>query len=329
MKYDGFLYGNGLTINLLFQLKQYIPQEKQYLLNIDGFLQKLVAGEISPREENKVLVGIYRQSNINTQRSFSILKEELRNYYKQFDGNIEFVLGQQLFVDNPSFDFKGLISIFPALYNIWWLILFEYLLFLKLNDKIDKFYKSVIRILGNPQNVWTTNFDLFSESLNPEHLHGYFLSDVKEYQNVVYKFINGGNQFYFKYIWGHNGLGKLELINRLKSYEDYKDYFDFDFFFNQSRKLERLLIYGISFQEAGYIVPMKNAYSKYQKASVGGLVDEHILWRIKAMLDSECLEHVDVAYFNDKEKEHFLEIMEAEKISKFSLVKSQELLFSV
>ena len=73
MKYDGFLYGNGLTINLLFQLKQYIPQEKQYLLNIDGFLQKLVAGEISPREENKVLVGIYRQSNINTQRSFSIL----------------------------------------------------------------------------------------------------------------------------------------------------------------------------------------------------------------------------------------------------------------
>lgn len=230
MKYDGFLYGNGLTINLLFQLRQYIPQEKQYLLSIDDFLKMLIVGKVSQREEHKVLIGIYKKNTFETQKSFSLLKKELSNYYKQFDGNIEFVFGQQLFVDNHIFNFTGMIYLFPALYNIWWIILFEYIIFLKLDEKIKNFYKSVTSVLGNPPNVWTTNFDLFSEALYPEHLHGYFLREIKEYRNVIYKMFNGGNQYYFKYVWGHNGLGKIELINKLREYSDHKQYFDFNFF---------------------------------------------------------------------------------------------------
>lgn len=73
---------------------------------------------------------------------------------------------------------------------------------------------------------------------------------------------------------------------------------------------------------------MRNKYPKYKKASVGGIVDEHILWRIKAMLDSGNLGHLDITYFTDDEKNHIIEVIEAEKISDFSLIKSQDLIFT-
>ncbi len=328
MKYDGFLYGNGLTLNLLYHLKQYMPQDKHYLLNIDDFLKKLIAKQVSQREENKVFIGIYKKDTIETRKFFSLLKEGLNSYYQQFNGNIEYVLGQQLFEKNHTFNFIGIIDMFPALYNIWWIILSEYLSFLRLDDKIDNFYKSVNNVLGNPTNVWTTNYDLFSESLHPKHLHGYFLREIKEYRNVIYKITNDGNQYYFKYIWGHNGQGKANLINQLRQYSNHEQYFDFDFFFDHGKKLDRLLIYGISFQEAGYMESMKNAYPKYQKASIGGIVDEHILVRVKAMLDSGELRHFDITYFSEDEKKRFIEVMEAVKISEYTLVKCQDLIFA-
>ncbi len=35
MHYDGIMFCNGLTINLLQQLKPLIPKNKKYLLSID------------------------------------------------------------------------------------------------------------------------------------------------------------------------------------------------------------------------------------------------------------------------------------------------------
>lgn len=329
LKYDGFLYGNGLTINLLYKLKKYIPQDKQYLLNIDDFLKCLIYGQVSKREENKVYIGIYKKDTVEKRKYFEILKEDLKYYYQQFDGNIEFVLGQQLFKEIYTFNFQGIISIFPALYNIWWIILSDYLSFLGLDEKIRTFYESVDNTLGNPINVWTTNFDLFSEYLNPGHLHGRFLREVNGYQNIIYKFINNGEQYYYKYIWGHNGRGKDNSITQLKQYDDYEKYFDFDFFFNFNKQIDNLLIYGMSFQDAGYIPELRDEYPKYQKASAEGIIDEHILWRVKAMLDSGILGHFDITYFTEVEKKHIAEVMEAEKIEKYSLIKSQELEFMI
>ena len=38
IKYDGFLFGNGLTINFFQNLKSKVPLDKESLLNIDSFL---------------------------------------------------------------------------------------------------------------------------------------------------------------------------------------------------------------------------------------------------------------------------------------------------
>lgn len=72
----------------------------------------------------------------------------------------------------------------------------------------------------------------------------------------------------------------------------------------------------------------KYAYPKYQKASIGGIVDEHILVRVKAMLDSGELRHFDITYFSEDEKKRFIEVMEAVKISEYTLVKCQDLIFA-
>ncbi len=39
MKYDAILFGNGMTINLITQLKQFIKNDKLYLLDINDFLK--------------------------------------------------------------------------------------------------------------------------------------------------------------------------------------------------------------------------------------------------------------------------------------------------
>lgn len=59
--YDLFLFGNGLTINLLNQLKHFIPIEKYYLLNIDIFLRTYINDSLTNREQN--IINILYQGN--------------------------------------------------------------------------------------------------------------------------------------------------------------------------------------------------------------------------------------------------------------------------
>ena len=150
-------------------------------------------------------------------------------YYLKYDANIEYVLGATLFKE-AEFDYAGIKGIFPAIYNIWHIILMDYLDYLGLKPKIENFYSSVKDGIGNPQYIWTTNFDLFGESIKPKHVHGRFLAEIRRYDNVIYKTFNNGKEYYFKYIWGHNGIGKYNAIQQLKQYSDWNLFFDFDYF---------------------------------------------------------------------------------------------------
>ena len=37
MNYNGVIFGNGMSLNLLQQLKSLVPKDKQYLLDINVF----------------------------------------------------------------------------------------------------------------------------------------------------------------------------------------------------------------------------------------------------------------------------------------------------
>lgn len=325
MKYDGILFGNGLTLNLLYQLKQEVPEEKQYLLNIDDFLKAWLNGKISQREERTIYCSIYGNKK-DKWKYFEIIRQGIETYYRDFDANIEYSLGFLLFKESEH---RQMIQIFPALYNIWYVILKDYLEYLGLNDKINHFYQSVKDITGTPDYIWTTNYDLFAEALEPQHLHGKFVERMKKYEDVVYKIIKAGEEYYYRYIWGHNGIGKMENISQIVKYKDHKEKFDFDFFYDEEFNVNNILIYGMGFKKSGFTDDLKTRFKKYEDPAFGAIIDEHILLRIKELQVMKRLKCVDITYFNEVEKLHLEKVLKEVGITDYRLLKCQDFNFSI
>ena len=180
MVYDGILFGNGMSINLLSQLKKYVPQEKQYLLNLDNFIKYWIDEKVSERENRQLYRAFYGNSK-DKWKYYELMKATFVSYYEKYDSNIEYAMGSLLFKDE---EIKKCFQIFPALYNIWHLILKDYLEYLGLVCNIKNFYQSVYNYISNPQNIWTTNFDLFAESIQAKHIHGRFLEEMKSGSSI-------------------------------------------------------------------------------------------------------------------------------------------------
>ena len=53
------MFGNGMSLNLLQQLKSLVPKDKQYLLDINDFLKFWIKGKISKREEKIFYTSLY------------------------------------------------------------------------------------------------------------------------------------------------------------------------------------------------------------------------------------------------------------------------------
>lgn len=329
MNYDALLFGNGLTLNLLYQLKPYIPENKHYLFSINTFLQHWINDGLTPREENRIYSAIYGNQK-NMQKKIELIKKELAVPVEKYSSDLEYFLGDTLFdSSDDTASLKGIKFLYPALYNIWYIILIEYLQYQNCDSRIRDYYNQVKQMTGNPKYIWTTNFDLFGESIHPEHLHGRFVQPLKRYEDVIFHTFNQEKEFYFKYIWGHNGVGKLTLINQLRSFSDYSKFFDFGFFFDNDIKISNMLIYGMGFKNSGYIQQLKSAYPKYNKPAFGGIIDEHILLRIKGLQDTEKLEHLDVTYFDENEQTHLQEVLDECQIKNYRLIKCQDFNFHI
>ncbi len=325
MNYEGVMFGNGMSLNLLQQLKGLVPEDKQYLLDINDFLKSWIKGKISQREEKIFYTSLYGNKK-DKWKFFEFLKDKVTLYFETYNADIEYTLGALLFKKS---EYKEIILFFPAIYNIWYIILSDYLKYLDLEPRVINFFESVKQITGYPRYIWTTNFDLFGDSINPEHIHGRFLVKIKAYEDIVYRMINNGANYYFKYIWGHNGIGKLNNIQQLMKFDDYRDFFDFDFFFDNSIRIDKMLIYGMGFKKSGFTEDLRSAYPKYNRAAFGAIIDEHILMRINVMQNLGILNQVYITYFNDEEKRHLEEVMEAVMIKKYCLIKCQDFGFSI
>lgn len=200
-----------------------------------------------------------------------------------------------------------------------------------LNDEVLKFYQSVLCETEYPKYKFTTNFDLFSESISPEHLHGSFVKNFTSMSQLFLEYLDSAqSKFSYKCIWGWNGIGKLSFVQKYMQNDKYKQYFDLGFFKDQTIKMDLLLIYGVGFQNAGYMHDMKNAYpNKYGKATIGGIIDEHILMRILGMQNQGMLNIPVFAYYSENEKSHYKEVLEAVGITKYKLIKSNSFHFSI
>ena len=325
MKYDGILFGNGMSINLISQLKKYVPVEKQYLLNIDSFIKNWINGKLTERENRQLYRAFYGNSK-DKWKHYELIKSSFDDYYEKYDSNIEYAMGCLLFKDE---EIKECLQIFPALYNIWHIILKDYLEYLGLGCSIKNFYQSVYNTINNPYNIWTTNFDLFAETIKAKHIHGRFVEDIKSYSDVIYKLIDNGERYYYKYIWGHNGIGKMFLIDKLKAYPDYNKYFDFDFFYSNNIKIDKLLIYGMGFKPSGFADEMKVTMPRYSKPAFGAIIDEHILVRIGGMQKLGILNQVDIVYYDEIEREYFADVLKETHVKKYKLLPCSSFVFSI
>jgi hypothetical protein len=328
-KYDGILFGNGLTLNFLSQLRAHIPPDKHYLISIDSFLKAIINEELSEREQRKVFKLFYKKQSIDNLKFYEKMQSEIAKYYKKHDANIEYHLGVDLFQDaDCRYNYPLMKSLFPFLYNIWHDILIDYINHMGLDSRIKSFIKSVDEYTNQDRFIFTTNFDRLFDGLNPDHLHGRFVMPFKKMDELIFKHIDD-EEFLYKCIWGWNGVGKLNFIDQYRSIQGYNRLFDFKFFFGFNFHIKHLLIYGLGFQKAGYIKKMAEAMPKYNSVTIGGVVDEHVLMRLQGLQTQKQLDDVTFTYYAESELKHFEELVDYYDIKRVTYKKSSEFLFTI
>ncbi|MGL6057707.1 MAG: hypothetical protein ACRC17_05275 [Culicoidibacterales bacterium] len=321
--YDGFLYGNGLTLNLLNQLKNEIPTEKHYLLDVDQFFRLLATNKLNRRDEHKIFKVFYQKSTPKTEVYFQKMKHRLQEYLTEHDANIEWAFGQDLFIeDDLGYDKQLMKSILPALYNCWYSTLCEYLEYEGLVKQVDNFHESVNNHLLPDSQKYTTNFDQFSRNLKSDHIHGKFVKSYKRYHELKFNYQPNQEDFYFKCVWGWNGVGKLGMINELKAFDNHELFFDFDFFY-ETVEIKHLLIYGLGFGSSGYMEPMKEKYV------IGGIIDEHLLIRLHTLQENGLLDKITFAYYNEKDLQHYRQLVSLYKLGNVTYAHTSMFQFSI
>lgn len=93
--------------------------------------------------------------------------------------------------------------------------------------------------------------------------------------------------------------------------------------------MNNMLIYGMGFKNSGYISQLQEKYPRYQKAAFGGIIDEHILVRICGLQESGKLNQVDVTYYDEGEREHLHEVLEACMVPNYRLIRCHDFNFHV
>lgn len=199
---------------------------------------------------------------------------------------------------------------------------------MKLNKKIQIYNESISNKLTTNALVFTTNFDTFFESLFPQHLHGYFITNCSDVNNLVFSHIND-KKFYWKILWEWNGLGKYNQLLQMQKYQNYNKYYNLDFFNDKKITINNFLIYGLSFQRVGYIdlLPSKGITPKPFKK--GELVDDHILFRIAQMQETGNIKNLHIAYYNNQDLVHYKKIVDLYNLKHISFINSSTLEFKI
>lgn len=325
MKYDGFLFGNGLTVNLFQKLKSKVPKDKKFLLSIDEFLVEISEGK-NKEIDNYIFELLYKE-DLSNRYNFQKLKQEINRYYVSGgNSNIEYEFGKYLFLkETVAYDYDLMMSLFPYLYNIWYNIVYKYIID---NFEIDikAYYTSVKVYLKENSHVITTNFDKYAEIVidNVQHIHGEFVK-MSSLNDLNYSVKNG--KIEYKTIWGHNGMGKQETISIRKDSKLY----DFRFFFDNTMEIESLLIYGLGFKRSAYITEefLKKFPQYCHNYCPEIVIDGHIMKRLFDKQINEKLKNITIAYYADEELEYFKELMNFYKIQNVQFRKCTEYDFHI
>jgi hypothetical protein len=324
--YDTLIFGNGMTINLLGQLKGIIPIENHYLLSFNEFMIAFINDRLPQLYDEHIYRVLYKQNNKGYQSKYKFIKTEFKKFYNNGETNFEYYIGKNIFDKQIELSDTYIRSLYPALFNIWLDILYNYIS-INYKPQISCFYKSVKDSL-NCKNYLSTNFDYLADRyINVEHLHGK-MKKIGMFNDVVLKMDKKNT--YYKTVWGHNGIGKLNTIIEYAKEKNCSAYFDFDFFLND-KNYNNVLIYGMSFQRAGYITDdFISEFPDYENSNyIGTCIDDHIVIRLKALQDMNLVNKVSVCYHNETSYEHLNGLFIESGIKNLDFIKSSEFNYNI
>lgn len=330
-KYDGLLYGNGLSILLLSQLKQIALQKYTYEFSFNDFARQFAKGAISEREKrelSKLFDGLFNSRTVRN--SYDDYRQFISCVIEKDGVDFEQILGRDIIWDDKDEKARNTVlhSIYPIMYNYWGNNTVGLINSVFKKDYLLSFCKSVKSILTDNAYVFTTNFDAFTNHLKPRHLHGRFVDPLTCEKDLVYKFFGDNGDYFYKFIWGHNGVGKFNLIRSMHDlYCDCGKVFDWDFFYDDQIKIENLLVFGMGFKNSAY----SSAISPYDEQTIheGFVIDDHILFRLNKLQEEGRLKAITFAYYSENEKGRYEKLAGIYGLRNIELIQSCEFDFMI
>lgn len=335
--YDSFLYGYGLTLaifDILEKMTFKMNERVIYYFSYTDFLKAFLHAE----DHKRIIKNFNKYFELNSKtkkahdeaRAFLITNED-----EICSIGFERWISEYIFVkDNPILD--SVIVYSYILYNYWYHLLYSQVLQKPyLQDFIAKVGLQIGENFRFKDQIYTTNFDtLLDKVLSPQHIHGTFAIPLRKMQDLILEINRDQNGFKYTYLFGTNGVEKLNRLNQIRDLN--QNYYDLNFFFQENLNLGHLMIFGMSFG-SNHIMPNDylEEHPEHKNFHLLRSVDGHILSRINALFSRNQVNKITLSYFSNSDLENlesiigttdFHDIVEFKQASKMFDFKSLEFL---
>lgn len=345
MMYDTILYGNGLTSALINKINGLpgMTATDRAVSKINDRICSMISIPVDSPNYKKILklFGLCSREQSDFESSLNNHRESkkfLNGYLPEIRRS-----GLEVFAGNHfgEQEVRSHIEYLYALYNCWYKDI-ETTLFAK--PVVIDYLEKVVDAVGSQfHNILTLNFDQFLDNaylnrkLPVQHLHGRFVEQIGNYGDVQFFTYEGGTQFEYSYLFGANAFEKSNRLHRIHTHETQgHPNYDLDFFFGSDTSYGNLLLYGISFTSSGiFSEDFLEAFPEH-RGIPGTLdyylvnsLDGHVLYKIQEKLDQRRIDHVTIAYYSEKDREHLETLLASTPIwDNLTLCQCREVAFS-
>lgn len=330
--YDNLIYGNGLTIALIYMMENMlVKNEYKKLLHLNSFVEYF----INAPEHKKISREFRKTFNKDTEKYLKMHVKNKIYILKDLDEinriGFERWVSKKVLLDDSE-EFKNIKEYLYSLYNYWYSYTEEIILkekkivenFVRVSREIKKIIK---------KNIYTTNFDTFLDKwLNPQHLHGKFITPYKSFNDIILFQFNNGKEFEYKYLFGTNGLEKMKRLFDIKEKKIENNFYHVDFFFGDLKKfhLGHLLIYGLAFGKSGYLTDdFLKLHPEHKDQYLLASVDGHILLRLETLYENKMIDKITVSYYSEEDLINYKKVFSQTKLSKIVYYKHCNEIFKI
>lgn len=350
-QYDMILIGNGSSINLKNQLNIELEKiKKNKLIKEEDTFKEYIQNTLNNKLDDLITLVFEEFFVINYPISF--VKRTQPKFYKyakkEYTKKIKNCLKKYLLKSNNSMNIEKFLylmkidkditideenimhTFLPIFFN---LIDNENNIFIKkekLMSFVENYNNNIFQYMKSNAKIYTTNFDNYLEPLNDkvEYIHGKYIYNKYKYQDFCV--IKRLNKDIFSTLWSDKDNGKDLMIYTFLHDIEFNNYFDWNFFKDDTLKTNDILVYGMSFQGT-YILQekLKNNEKVSDEYFKDNIIDNHIITRIKEFQDINPYSNITVTYYSDYEKNYLEKVFSIFEINNVEFKHCSKFNFSI